>query len=1059
MPIVSGNVTIEDSRYSSSTNAMPTSTNTTTMYGQADITFIDNSCSGINSFPYNESFEAGEGNWNQEAGDDINWTRHSGSTGSGGTGPSSASDGSFYMYTEASSPNYPSKIAMFTSDCINLSGEASANFDFDYHMYGGAMGTLKLQIESPSESGNWVDLWSLSGDQGNAWNTQSVSLNAYVGNVVKLRFHGTTGSGYTSDMAIDKLSITTGGGGGSCPALGGVTPNAVTITSESSCNTHGGTPSGGVLSAATNNCPTGSSMKYSTNGGATWSSSVPTYNQSSSLSVLTVCECNTDANTKSPTTSLSTSPESCPTCVDGIQNGDETGVDCGGSTCPSCVAGADHFITTWKTDNSGATNSTSIRIPIIAGSNFDVDWNNDGTFDEFGLTGNVTHDFGTAGTYTIRMKGTISGMIFSGFSNDCLKFIEIKQWGSNAWSYAANAFNGCKNLQYTASDLIKMNSAITNMSNMFYDCFKFDAPLNHLDVQNVTNFGHMFDGALDFNHDISNWNTSSADNMTRMFYNAHNFNQDISGWDVSNVTDMQMMFDKAVSFNQPIGSWNVSSLQNPLGMFGSSFDRWPFLPSPPHDPVFNQDLGAWNTASVTNMQYMFNGCKTFNYDIGNWNTENVVSMSSMFGNCYIFNQDIGSWNTQNVVSMAEMFAGARNFNQDIGNWNTSKVVNMSGMLKDARSFDQDIGDWNVSSVTNMESMFYADPWNSCIFNQDISGWNTSNVRNMGRMFMNHDNFNQDIGGWDVSSVQDFSYTFVAADIFSQDLSNWNTSSADNMEYMFYGCSAFDYNLGNWDISGVSNMTEMFSGAGLSVQNYDNTLIGWAATAAAKNESFEGSTMAVQPNVPLGASGLEYCAGESARDDLINTHGWVISNDAKNCPLPINLLDFNAKLVESKVELDWTTSSEINNDHFMVQRSLDGHSWEDLQKIAGAGNSNSQIDYFSLDQNPLEGKSFYRIQQTDHNGKSTFSEMRIIHNNGLSNFENLVTLFPNPARDFVTIKDLKNTSSIKIFNELGQEIFIHPVLLNSESVLLDISELATGTYHVKAEDQTIQLLKR
>ncbi len=68
-------------------------------------------------------------------------------------------------------------------------------------------------------------------------------------------------------------------------------------------------------------------------------------------------------------------------------------------------APSDDFVTTWKTDNAGISNSTSITIPTTGtGYNYDVDWNNDGTFDEFGITGSATHDFGVAGTYTIRIQ-------------------------------------------------------------------------------------------------------------------------------------------------------------------------------------------------------------------------------------------------------------------------------------------------------------------------------------------------------------------------------------------------------------------------------------------------------------------------------------------------------------------------------------------------------------------------------------------------------------------------------------------------------------------------------
>jgi hypothetical protein len=69
------------------------------------------------------------------------------------------------------------------------------------------------------------------------------------------------------------------------------------------------------------------------------------------------------------------------------------------------LCGFSPFITTWKTDNAGTSGSTSITIPTTgAGYNYDVDWNNDGTFDEFGLTGSVTHNFWVAGTYTIRIQ-------------------------------------------------------------------------------------------------------------------------------------------------------------------------------------------------------------------------------------------------------------------------------------------------------------------------------------------------------------------------------------------------------------------------------------------------------------------------------------------------------------------------------------------------------------------------------------------------------------------------------------------------------------------------------
>lgn len=161
----------------------------------------------IETFPYTEGFESGEGDWSQANGDDTNWTRKTGSTSSSNTGPTSANEGSYYMYVEASSPHYPGKTAIFKGPCLDLTGKTSAEITFDYHMYGSAMGTLSLQA-TVDEGITWTNLWSLSGDQGNVWKLATVDLTTYVGQIVTLRYLGTTGTSYTSDMSIDDISIT-----------------------------------------------------------------------------------------------------------------------------------------------------------------------------------------------------------------------------------------------------------------------------------------------------------------------------------------------------------------------------------------------------------------------------------------------------------------------------------------------------------------------------------------------------------------------------------------------------------------------------------------------------------------------------------------------------------------------------------------------------------------------------------------------------------------------------------------------------------------------------------
>lgn len=171
---------------------------------------------GINSFPYSESFESGLGAWNQDGPDDFDWTRDSGGTPSSNTGPSSGSDGSWYVYCESSTPNYSSKTALLTSDCFDLSNETQANFTFDYHMYGAAaMGGLVLSV-SDDNGTSWTAVWSETGNQGNSWQSASVNLDAYAGGSIQLRFTGTTGTTWQGDMAVDNVGLSTSGGGGGC---------------------------------------------------------------------------------------------------------------------------------------------------------------------------------------------------------------------------------------------------------------------------------------------------------------------------------------------------------------------------------------------------------------------------------------------------------------------------------------------------------------------------------------------------------------------------------------------------------------------------------------------------------------------------------------------------------------------------------------------------------------------------------------------------------------------------------------------------------------------------
>ncbi|MHC4660576.1 MAG: RCC1 domain-containing protein, partial [Planctomycetota bacterium] len=158
---------------------------------------------------FHDSFESGMGNWSNVGGDDFNWVTRSGSTPSGATGPSGAYDGTYYVYCESSTPNYPSKSAdlLFKSSICAPGGEfnfTSGSISFWYHMYGTAMGTLSLELWNGSA---WETVWSKSGDQTDSWFFENINLNSYAGEGRKIRFHCVTGTSFTSDMCLDNVSV------------------------------------------------------------------------------------------------------------------------------------------------------------------------------------------------------------------------------------------------------------------------------------------------------------------------------------------------------------------------------------------------------------------------------------------------------------------------------------------------------------------------------------------------------------------------------------------------------------------------------------------------------------------------------------------------------------------------------------------------------------------------------------------------------------------------------------------------------------------------------------
>jgi hypothetical protein len=163
------------------------------------------------------------------------------------------------------------------------------------------------------------------------------------------------------------------------------------------------------------------------------------------------------------------------------------------------------------------------------------------------------------------------------------------------------------------------------------------------------------------------------------------------------------------------------------------------------------------------------------------------------------------------------------------------------------------------------------------------------------------------------------------------------------------------------------------------------------------------------------------------------------------PLPVTLLNYNAKAEDHRAKLTWTTASELNNKEFIISRSQDGKTFSAVSKIDGEGNSHSVKNYFLYDPKPYQGINYYQLEQVDHNGKITNHGVRVLtFNSGL-----MIKHYPNPTKDIVTIEFAAGVyNSIEISTPEGRSLQRMIINEAENSTRISLNNYPAGTYLIK-----------
>ncbi|MBI5856473.1 MAG: hypothetical protein HZB42_02385 [Sphingobacteriales bacterium] len=224
---------------------------------------------------------------------------------------------------------------------------------------------------------------------------------------------------------------------------------------------------------------------------------------------------------------------------------------------------------------------------------------------------------------------------------------------------------------------------------------------------------------------------------------------------------------------------------------------------------------------------------------------------------------------------------------------------------------------------------------------------------------------------------------------------------------------------------------------------------WSINAAGANDEHNHATGTGANASAIGASVSKLKSGIGGLVFYVGNHEFLVSDGVigingirmymnafltpvsinNNCntgqtltnPLPVKLISFNAILSQdqSKVNLTWTTAQEMNASHFIVERSIDGITFNEAGMVFAVGNTNEQQNYQYSDKiaNINSSIIYYRLRQVDVDGKSMYSETRIIRISKQTDNAITIVTFPNPVTSEVRITIPSNWQNKRVVYEV------------------------------------------
>lgn len=189
--------------------------------------------------------------------------------------------------------------------------------------------------------------------------------------------------------------------------------------------------------------------------------------------------------------------------------------------------------------------------------------------------------------------------------------------------------------------------------------------------------------------------------------------------------------------------------------------------------------------------------------------------------------------------------------------------------------------------------------------------------------------------------------------------------------------------------------------------------------------------------------------------------FFIFNGIQDMTLPVKLISFTAKSQNTgasttTVACNWSTATEENSSHFVVERSSNGNGFMPIGYVMSTNNSTIQQHYSFIDHTPVKGISHYRLKMVDNDGKFTYSRIVAVTT---TNTETLFTIYPNPVKEEAMLAvsiDKKQKALYSIYDQAGRKLLSNTVSLNEglNSISLPVTSLSAGIYIIELQTDAV-----